>query len=65
MVNSDTGGDTVKCEYSNQSIVLSPANDAHHRWIPAKKATNTLEENHKDLDEAELALLPSEAKVMA
>ncbi|KAL0249703.1 hypothetical protein I308_103004 [Cryptococcus tetragattii IND107] len=34
-------------------------------WIPAKKATNTLEENHKDLDEAELALLPSEAKVMA
>nr|KIR83466.1 hypothetical protein I308_06128 [Cryptococcus tetragattii IND107] len=34
-------------------------------WIPAKKATNTFEENHKDLDEAEVTLLPSAAKVMA
>ncbi|KIR57898.1 hypothetical protein I314_06158 [Cryptococcus bacillisporus CA1873] len=34
-------------------------------WIPAKKATNTFEENYKDLDEAEVALLPSDAKVMA
>ncbi|KAE8540578.1 hypothetical protein D1P53_002940 [Cryptococcus gattii VGV] len=34
-------------------------------WIPAKKATNIFEENHKDLDEAQVALLPSAAKVMA
>lgn len=64
MVNSDNGGDTVKCEYSSQSIVFPPANDPHHRWIPAKKATNTFEENRKDLDEAEVALLPSEERVM-
>lgn len=34
-------------------------------WIPEKKTTNTFEENHKDLDETEVALLPSEDKVMA
>lgn len=65
MVNSDNGGDTVKCEYSSQSIILSPAKYPHRRCIPAKKTTDTFEENHNDLDEAKVALLPSDAKVMA
>lgn len=65
MVNLDNGGDTVKCEYSSQSIIITSANDTRHRWIPEKKTTNTFEENHKDLDETEVALLPSEDEVMA
>lgn len=65
VVNSGNGGDTVKCAYFSRSIILSPAKYPHHRWIPAKRATNTFEENHKDLDEAEVTLLPSAAKGMA